>query len=292
MARLQRVLQHGRPVVDIGVLYPIASLQAGYRFGVGEPYKGGIIPEEADYMDLGDRLALEVRQDFTFVHPEVLDARCAVAGAALHLDRPENPQQYRVFIIPGSTTIGAENLGKIKEFFDCGGRVIATTRLPDRSAEFGRDEEVRNLVAELFGAEAVAASIPPSGYTLRKNDRGGMACFAPAADAATLKAILAEVLPVPDVAWEEDVAVQGGNLSYLHKVIDGRQVYFFANSSDTPVDVRVALRSLRHPELWDPHDGTTGAAKHEMLDRGGETVCRLRLELGPVRSVFVVGKGN
>jgi hypothetical protein len=41
MGRLQRVLQQGHPVVDIGALYPIAGLQAAYRFGVGEPYQGG-----------------------------------------------------------------------------------------------------------------------------------------------------------------------------------------------------------------------------------------------------------
>ena len=31
-ARLQRLLQGGRHVADIGVLYPIATLQAGYHF--------------------------------------------------------------------------------------------------------------------------------------------------------------------------------------------------------------------------------------------------------------------
>lgn len=289
MARLQRLLQHGRPVVDIGVLYPIASLQAGYRFGVGEPYKGGIIPEEADYMDLGDVLALEVRHDFTFVHPEVLETHCTVEDSAIRLNRPENPQAYRVFVIPGSTAIGADNLRKIKEFFDRGGRVIATTRLPDRSAELGRDGAVRQLVAELFGSEAVEGAVPSSGYTIRKNDQGGIASFASRPDAATLRAILAEVLPFPDVAWEKDVNVQGGNLSYLHKVIDDREVYFFANSSDTPVDVHVALRGVRDPEIWDPHDGTIRKAAHETVERGDESACRLRLELPPVRSVFVVG---
>ena len=48
VGRLQRLLQHGRHVADVGVLYPIATLQAGYRFGVGKPYEGGVIPPEAD----------------------------------------------------------------------------------------------------------------------------------------------------------------------------------------------------------------------------------------------------
>ena len=78
--------RHGGHVADIGVLYPIATLQAGYRFGVGEPYTGGIIPPEADYMDVGERLMLDVRHDFTFVHPG--GARRAVHGrqAAMSLE--------------------------------------------------------------------------------------------------------------------------------------------------------------------------------------------------------------
>ena len=37
IGRLQRVLQQGRPVVDIAVLYPIHGLQAAYHFGAGKP---------------------------------------------------------------------------------------------------------------------------------------------------------------------------------------------------------------------------------------------------------------
>ena len=96
MGRLQRILQHGEHVADIGVLYPIATLQAGYRFGVGKPYTGGVIPAEADYMDVGDRLSLDLRHDFTFVHPEVLDERCTVEDAALRLgqDPPAVPRVH------------------------------------------------------------------------------------------------------------------------------------------------------------------------------------------------------
>ena len=42
----------------------------------------------------------------------------------------------------------------MKLFFDAGGRVIATTRLPDLSAELGRTEAVREGVRQVFGAEA------------------------------------------------------------------------------------------------------------------------------------------
>ena len=74
IGRLQGLLQApGRHVADIAVLYPIASLQAAYHFdGPLKPYDGGVVPEEADYMDVGERLALELRRDYTFLHPDVL----------------------------------------------------------------------------------------------------------------------------------------------------------------------------------------------------------------------------
>ena len=88
IGRLQRVLRHGRPVVDIAVMYPIHGLQAAYYFGPGEPYKGGVIPEWADYMDVGERLSLDLRHDFTYLHPETLDARCEVADGQIALAGP------------------------------------------------------------------------------------------------------------------------------------------------------------------------------------------------------------
>jgi hypothetical protein len=98
IARLQRVLQQGRPIVDIAVLYPIAGLQAAYHFGVGTPYEGGVIPDWADYMTLGERLSLDLRHDFTFLHPETFDKRCRLKGDTIHLEDPEIFQDYRVLI--------------------------------------------------------------------------------------------------------------------------------------------------------------------------------------------------
>jgi hypothetical protein len=287
LGRLQRILQRGRPVVDVAVLYPIASLQAGYRFGVGKPYEGGVIPAEADYMDLGDRLSLDVRHDFTFLHPDVLDARCNVGRATFHLNLPQQQQAYRVVVIPGSTTIRVSNLRKIHQFFQSGGQVFATTRLPDRSAEFGSNAEVRAMVDAMFGPRRETA---PRGYSCHTNAAGGAAYFLAQPTPETLRTVFAQALPVADVAWPSPPTVRGGNLSYLHKLIDGREVYFFANSSDTPVDTRVALRGAIRPELWDPHTGQITPAEFSSQSVAGQPVCQLHLKLGPVRSVFVLDR--
>ena len=157
IGRLQRMLQGGRHVADIGVLYPIATLQAGSWFGPSKPYEGCVSIPDADYMQIGESLALDVRRDFTFVHPEILDERCSLDGATIRLNNPVNWESYRVFVIPGSTTINVSNLRKLKAFYDQGGQVIATTRLPDTAAEHGSDSEVRELVTAIFGDQAATS---------------------------------------------------------------------------------------------------------------------------------------
>lgn len=414
VGRCQRLLQGGRHVADIGVLYPIAGLQAAYHFeGPRKPYEGGVIPPEADYMELGDRLALQHRRDFTFVHPEVLEERCRVDGAEIRLENRDNHERYRVFILPGSRAIAWGALRKVKEFWDNGGQVIATTRLPEFSAEAGKDGEVRAAVAAMFGdaksfespkvtassswkdgghdaalaadgdpstrwnaadgdrnpqwveldfgdpvtvgkvvvrevferirawrieawsggkwtecakgerlgAEKVVAFAPVKASKVRlcidavvsdsasiseigvfdgngrdiarrgstsgrSNARGGKAVFLPAPEPAALKAALDEMLPVPDVSIVGDVVTRNGNLSYIHKVLDGRDVYFFANSSDAAVDVPVKLRGRLSLERWDPHTGETGPC--DSTTSGEATGFRLKLD--PVRSVFILGR--
>lgn len=286
MGRLQRVLGGGVAITEIGVLYPIATLQAGYRFGVGVPYEGGIIPEEADYLDLGERLALDLRHDFTFVHPEVLDARGRVEPGCLRLDVARQPQRFRVFVLPGSRVVGIKNLRAIKQFYDAGGQVIATTRLPDQSAEPGHDDEVRQGIAEMFGPAARGGAQGPAAPNV--NARGGRAWFLPAPTADALRAAIDQALPAPDVVWEDPPRVTGGNLSYIHKWAEGRDVYFFANSSQTPVTTPIRLQAQGPVELWDPHTGRTEPLETTVVEDRGKKYIPIQLALPPVRSVFIM----
>lgn len=299
------MLQQGRPVVDIAVVYPIHGLQAAYYFGPGEPYTGGVIPKWADYMDVGERLSLEMRHDFTYLHPESLDARCQVANGLLELQLPACPQQYRLVIMPGMEAVSATNLGKIKAYFDQGGHIIATTRLPDQAAELGKNDDVRAMIRHIFGAAASELSaalsvtelavpdangaklaVPPGRIVVNRNAQGGTAWFV--ADPATvaLRRAMEEALPQPDVSWKDPPAVVGGHVSYLHKEIDSRHVWFFTNSSDTPVDTVVDLRGSHALERWDPH---TGRIEPCPATTSENRTC-VQLQLAPVSSAFLVSR--
>ena len=290
IGRLQRILQHGRHVADIAILYPIATLQAGYYFGVGEPYKGGIVPEEADYMDIGEYLALNVRHDFTFVHPEVLDTKCAVEGPRIKLSNSDNPEEFRVLVMPGAKVIHASNLKVIKRFYDAGGKIVATTQLPFKSAEFGKDAEVQKTVQDIFGVNPSVENSNPDAEVKTENAAGGKAIFIKKPTAEKLQAALDPLLPAWDVQFATLPAVAKGNLTYIHKVIDQQQVYFFANSSETRCNTQVQLRGNLDLEMWDPHTGRIGACEQIHANSSGEDKTTVRLDLAPVRSAFLVSK--
>src|SRR5208283_5137600 len=119
------------------------------------------------------------------------DRKCRIQDDEIHLDNKVNFENFKVFIIPGSRTISLVSLVKIEEFFDRGGKVMATTRLPDTAAEFGQDAAVQKIIAAMFGDRKDTLA----GFTCQKNSQGGRAFFARKPTAKILKTILDEALP-------------------------------------------------------------------------------------------------
>ena len=72
------------------------------------------------------------------------------------------------------------------------------------------------------------------------------------------------------------LSVSGGHLACLHEVVDGKDVWFFANSSDTPVDTTVPLRGEHQLERWDPHTGRIEECAANA--RGGSHSCATAIE--------------
>jgi hypothetical protein len=283
------LLQGGRRVSDIALLYPIASLQGGFYFDSPDNKRAGTWAyPEADYLKISDMLTNEIRRDFTFVHPEYLATdNYSVQKGQLHLNNKENFQDYKTIIIPGGKVISVEALRKIKQFYDAGGKVIATTLLPSLSAEMGKDQEIVKLVDEIFGANA---SKNPQVQT---NNQGGKALFIPNPTTKVLSEVLAGFTPDADVQFEENPATTSklGVFSYLHKIHDGKDIYFFANSSDNEIDTEVLLRGKQNLENWNPHTGAVSRLqKVSYVRKNGQTYTRCKLNLKGVQSTFWIGK--
>jgi putative intracellular protease/amidase len=283
------LLQGGRRVSEVAVLYPIASLQGGFHFDAPDnKVAGSWAYPEADYLRISDMLTNEVRRDFTFVHPEYLATdKYSVQGNALHLNNTQNVQDYKTVIIPGGKVMSVETLRKIKQFYDAGGKVIATTLLPSVSAEKGRNQDIVQLVAEMFGAEA---STNPRVQT---NLQGGRALFVRNPDSKVLAGILEDWNPDADVVFTEAPTITSklGLFSYLHKKMDGKDIYFFANSSDDEISTEVWLRGKMNLEDWNPHTGEVSRlANVSHVKRHGLTYTRCRLHLKGVQSTFWVSR--
>ncbi|HEX3730138.1 MAG TPA: glycosyl hydrolase, partial [Opitutaceae bacterium] len=199
IGRLDYLLRGGRHVADVGVIYPIAALQSVYYFaqpragqragdtGFTYSVEGGVLPPEIDYQDVGEILYRSLRVDYTYLHPEVLAERCRVEGRRLVLENKNNREEYRVLVLPGGGTVAAATAARLLEFYRAGGTVIGTSELPTKSAEFGRDREVRSAMEEIFGMPwehpmAAEARIVPDevkDYFVHANAAGGRAYFIP-----------------------------------------------------------------------------------------------------------------
>ncbi|MDO5309451.1 MAG: hypothetical protein Q4G03_08160 [Planctomycetia bacterium] len=158
VSRNELLLQGGKHVADIAVLYPVDNIKAYFHFAFGfitgdYPY-GVLLPNETDYLAVGSILSTELWRDFTFIHPDILDQKCSVREARLTLDNVCNAEEYRVFLIPGMDVISLANLEKIARFHAAGGKLIATTRLPSMAAEGPqKNDEVCRIIEEIFGVD-------------------------------------------------------------------------------------------------------------------------------------------
>ena len=312
IGRLNYMIQHGRHIADVAILYPIASLQGSFRFldwegvrpaDVAYAREGGFVPPETDYIELGELIFRGLRQDFTFLHPSVLQERCLIQNDKLILDNEVNRESYSVLIIPGSRVLSVETARKIRDFYESGGTVIATKLLAEQSREPGKDDEVKRIMGEVFGLPEDGPSTARFErridefrvFFINQNEAGGRAYFLPDYTPEMMQAIMREVVPVWDVNIEEPMwpvkigPDYDGSLTYIHKVKDDRNIYFFSNSSENMVDSHVTLRGSVDLSVWDPESGEIRPLEETHLQGdNGQELTRVPLQLDPATALFFV----
>jgi len=289
-------------VSEIAVLWPINSLEAWFGLDKRKAWVFDDVPPETDYRTISDLLTKEIRRDFTFVHPEYLASNLyTIEAGKLILNNSQIRQAYNVLILPSLHVESVATLQKIKDFYDKGGKIIATGILPTKSAEFGKDKEVVDLVKSIFKIDP--ANLPP--ITVReKNKNKGVAVFLPMADKVSLEAILSDMELTPDVRIKEIPGLYNGviheannrrntmgMLSYIHKELNNKQIYFFANSTKKTVNTRVTLSGKLKIERWNPYTGNTTDWENVTYtkDLADHDFTSFPLQLGEVKSVFAVG---
>ena len=286
------LLQGGRRVAEIGVMYPFEELAGHFVFDNPDGIRQGFyVSPEADYQEISGLLTNVLRRDFTFVHPEFfLDEKYQIDHGTVKLNNSENYQEYKVMFLTGCHTISYKTLEKLKAFYESGGTIISTTQLPHKSSEMGEDKRVIDLVAEIFGLHPLKTD--STKMQSSSNNNGGYAVFIPQFNKNNIQKELDKRL-VADVDFSPNPVLSGdfGKFNYIHKIKDGRHIYFFSNSSDQTIDTEVLLRGKMNLHEWNPHSGLINEKLTlEIVKNDKQVFTKFKLKLNPVKSVFIVEK--
>jgi hypothetical protein len=82
------------------------------------------------------------------------------------------------------------------------------------------------------------------------------------------------------------------DIRYIHKVIEGQDVFYFANTGSKSVDLPVTLRGNLKLQSWDPHTGNIRDLEIEnnFNNKNRINQTKVGLSLKAYRSVFWIGK--
>ena len=288
LSRLNVVLQApARHVADVAVLYPINTLQGEHHFdGPLKSTFGGMLIPRTDYVDVSNLLIDSLGMDFTFLHPEVFSSNCTSENGLLKLHNKMNPESWQVLVLPSVKTITTTNMVDVRKFYEAGGKVVFTTRLPWKAMELNGDSIVQTAVRGIFPEltkPTPGDSFPDIAMEV-SNAAGGKAYLIPNPTAANLRAVIPSVV-VPDVAFEA-----GKPLEYIHKVRDGNDIYFFANTRFKPYTGVVALKGEYLLTWMDPHTGKSVKALTSSIMRQNQAYTLVDMKLEANRSIFLVAK--
>lgn len=179
--------------------------------------------------------------------------------------------RYRVMLLPESTWMTPRVASKIASLVRDGAVVLGPkpTRSPSLSDMGANDGLVAQTGNTVWGND--------DGKSVKRHRYGkGWVYWN-----EKLTAVLADIK-----CGQDFDLVQGWDLNWIHRIIDGADVYFVANPKYIPGRFDVSFRvSGEEPEIWDAETGSRRVAE-VWQSKGGRTIVPLRLE--SAGSVFVV----
>ncbi len=276
ISRLNTMLQRGETVVEVGVVYPIETLNYAYTPGNNSresiPY--------ADYIDIGEYLHQDMQLDFMYLHPD-------------HI-REKGLDKYSLIILPGSEVISIETLEVLKEYYDNGGKIIATYKLPTKAVEKGKDNEVKEAIKYIFGADIYFTTAKGNIYK-RTNTKNGQAYFICSYDYGTndyfknidlLELAVNEAIKVRDVAFE-NIDSYKSIVTYIHRKTETEDIYFIANTGSDNYSGSVILKGTHHPVILDPHTGEITVPEYKNHKLYGENVTSVKIDIEALSSKII-----
>jgi hypothetical protein len=259
LSRCQHLLRQGVYVADLCYLQLEDPTRGSYGLGHAppSPYEFDACPAEA-----------------VMTRMSVRDGRLVLPDG----------MSYRILVLPPSDAMSPELLAKIKELVEAGATVVGPRpiRSPSLVGYPDCDARVKGLAAELW-ADA-------DGKTVTEHRLGkGRVILG-----KTPEAVLAEMAVSPDfrssLGSPPHYLSLAPSIRYIHRSVDGTEIYFIANSFPHAVDSQCTFRVKgRQPELWHPD---TGQIEPVVLYDETADGTRMPISLDPSGSVFVVFRSD
>ena len=245
LQRMSWLLRQGKPSNDIAILLPEDDAQAAFTLG---------------HVSVTDEMKKRIP-------PELM---AAILDAGYNIDYIDaatidklNGVPYPVILLPNVTRLPLSAYRKIEAYAATGGQVLAVGKTPSLTPGLKQQDtsaEIAALSARLFqspGHKGVALD-----------------------SVGALAEALHKALP-PDV----DANGQTSNLGFIHRKLDGMDLYFVVNSSNQPVSGNIKFRAAHATiESWNPDGGAVLASAKYNKSTG------VPILLAPYESrVFVLG---
>ena len=119
-----------------------------------------------------------------------------------------------------------------------------------------------------------------------------MTLFVPEPTDATLREAL-EKLDVQADLYTLDPTPRnsgGGVFNYIHKQKNGKEIYFFSNSTDDTFTTPVELSGKMKLQEWNPYTGAIrDLPSTSYVQREGRDYTRFELQMPAVRATFIIG---
>ncbi|MDZ7401465.1 MAG: glycosyl hydrolase [candidate division KSB1 bacterium] len=266
--RLSCLLSDGRTVAPIAIFYPNKNAQAELT-----PLNEAAVDQlDRSFIQMSNFL-LSHQWDFEYMNERAVEkATIRTAGKKVVLRKEQSDIwiDHELVIVPHAKILSESALLKLKKFYEQGGKLIVYGQLPQVTPN-GKD------------LATIAETIWKNPAGPNSNPNGGQAFFIQ----NNLDSLLAliEQLLIPDLRLDSPHE----HISFIHKIKDGRDIYFIANSDSSPVRIQASFLNDGHPQIWNPEDGTISDAIQFQRDENRTIV---PLELARYGSALIVFNQN
>ncbi len=328
LARCQAMLQGGTHVADIAVLYPIDSLHSKVFFYEQKERQFEFPPvlSFADYISNINSVMNYCGRDVTVLHPEVLREKGRAEktddGGLLYLDNDLNPEKFRVLILPATTITDIEILRLVRDFYDCGGKLLATSRLPFKLMEDdpALEAEAADILEYIFGVRDNTLNYV-SDYEVHRNDAGGMALYLRTSMTDLDGTEFVEADRINQALWMFDTPIDivfehlprvahsgilalnliafkkygaaeglrsGGVFNYIHKHHEDCEVYYVSNTTVKAYAGHLVISGCHEVEEWNPYTGKIKQMTERFGTVSGRAYTAVEANIPENTSVFYV----